>query len=274
MSDERRIGELTATDTLTSNAVFYAQEPMEANPEIADKYITKPKLIEQLGGVTFLPITVNTTLTAVTGKNYLVYNSAVTTKTVTFGGTTVNLFPGKSLNVYYSGTEWTLISNESELAGSGRTTETVKGNADTILAQNQTYVRAVQSSPTTITDSTQTKIIFNSEQSDVYGLYNSATGVYTALVSKNHTISATLETESVAWTIGNLLSLYLDINGAKRLIGFETQQATATYRGRLSATVTAFLFAGDEIYISGYIVRTGSASTASSGGGLCSLTIS
>jgi hypothetical protein len=53
MSDERRIADLTTATTLTDNALFYAQEPFEADPELADKKISKTALIDTLARTSF-----------------------------------------------------------------------------------------------------------------------------------------------------------------------------------------------------------------------------
>lgn len=70
MSDERRIADLTTATTLTNDALLYAQEPMEVDPEIADKKITvlyiSEKIATLLFGSTTPALTANTTVNLLT----------------------------------------------------------------------------------------------------------------------------------------------------------------------------------------------------------------
>ena len=110
-----------------------------------------------------------------------------------------------------------------DLAGSGRTTETVKGNSDrispleswkaTIDGFANTYTSASRNSVQEIADSTETIIIYDDEISDPGNNYNSSTGIYTIPSTGTYAIGGGSASDDVAWTVNKIWRLSLNVNG-------------------------------------------------------------
>jgi hypothetical protein len=197
MSDERRIGDLTTATTLTAGALFYAQEPMEADPEVADKKIPKSDLIVDLG------ITANADaiadLAGASRTTETVYQNAQDITDLAGAGRTTETVKDNADDIL-------------NLAGAGRTTETVKANADAlaaIAAYAGTYCRVSQDTAQTIANETDTTINFETIESNVGGHYNAATDVYTVPSTGLYLFTGGNVTASVAWAAAKFLSISL-----------------------------------------------------------------
>lgn len=132
------------------------------------------------------------------------------------------------------------------LAGTGRTTETVKDNADDIatnannISTNITDIErqeamggnamlATSNDGQTMTDGTYTDVVFEDEVYDDGSNYDHTTGIYTAPFAGIYVIAATVTSNNVQWTQGD--NIYLQVVGS-------TVGAYEIDRWKLNASVT------------------------------------
>lgn len=218
-------------------------------------------------------VAVNTTLTAVSGKNYLIHNSDSGSIVITYGSDTATLNSGDMANFFYDGSIWYKTidgADISNLAGTGRTTETVKNNADSIAANTDsiaantdrivaiegfanTFTHAVSTAGVSVPSATPTVMIFNKVINDIGSHYNTTTGVYTVGTGEGgiYAVSVACDLDSGAWAINNSYRFFVYVNGTQQAqIGVVTVQLAETFILRNHASCSGLQFAdGDQVTI-------------------------
>jgi hypothetical protein len=149
-----------------------------------------------------------------------------------------------------------LTSAMAFLAGTGRTTETVKGNSDRLGVFEGfagTYLQARKNDAQNISTTTNTEILFNLEV-DEGDKYNPATGRYTVPSTGIYLIIASLNLAAGEWDgVNDTAVLYLGIGGtATAKIASDTVQATASFGPRINGSVFTQLTSGNEISVIAY----------------------
>ena len=103
-------------------------------------------------------------------------------------------------------------------------------------------------SATTALSAVLATLVFPTVDFDTHGAFDSTTGIFTAPVAGYYQTSCTIATNSVAWTLGNLISLNVTQNGTGTTV-YSTQKRLGTYSAseNFTASTVLYLEAGETL---------------------------
>lgn len=136
-----------------------------------------------LANTQYTELSVDTTLTAIEGKQYIIKNTGASNITLTYGSDTAIVCPGCTATFIYVGSDWIYTVN---ITGSFTETEALNVTTDTTLTAvegKQYYIKNTDTSTHTITYGTDTTTL----QQDYTGIfyYVNSAWVYIGAFDKN-----------------------------------------------------------------------------------------
>jgi microcystin-dependent protein len=120
-------------------------------------------------------------------------------------------------------------------------------------ADTRVVAARYNSTSTTITNSSTT-LLYTTKEFDTHGAYNTSTGGYTVPVAGVYKVSASIWTSSVAWTVGQDVSITLTKGGVDTILSRPIAPA-ATIIMTASGSTLVNCVAGDVLTISSLTVR-------------------
>ena len=109
---------------------------------------------------------------------------------------------------------------------------------------------AINSSTTSLTASTDTKVVFTTKEYDTHGAINGSLDTFTAPVAGYYRVTSSIIGPSVAQTLTNKFDILLYKNGSSaKIISLNRGQATATYRMTANGSTEIKCVAGDTLQI-------------------------
>lgn len=115
------------------------------------------------------------------------------------------------------------------------------------VAQAENVVQVNRSTAQSFTSGVAAIMIYTTEIKDVYGEYDTSTGIFTAKRAGDYLITSSILTENVAWTAGNYSVIYIQKNGNNACVQFQKVQAAITTNLPNVATCTITLAVGDTL---------------------------
>ena len=152
-------------------------------------------------------------LAYVNGSNYRSLNDFQTNSIMSFAGE-LDLTKGQALTFRHPDSASASITNSTPyhwLRISKCASGSQKFETATVAA------RYTSNSGTNTLDGTQRPVVYEDLEVDKTGSYNSSTGVYTIPVGGYYCFVATVRSGSVAWSIGDALTLSLDVDGTNEV---------------------------------------------------------
>jgi len=165
--------------------------------------------------------------------------------------------------------DWNLINQDQDKdilvkindGGTERTAIKVHGTEGSVSFPRQSYVRATSSSGQSISANSTTRIVFETEVTDVLGEYDPTTGVFTAKEAGLYQVSAIVVFNSVAWTAVRTIQL-LNRDGSR--MSYYILPAAMTGQLSISGSNLVSLAAGGSIDVNVNHNRSGGAVTMTS----------
>jgi len=127
------------------------------------------------------------------------------------------------------------------------------------VAQAEAIVKASRSTTQSINNATKTTVIYNIESMDVYGEYESSTGVFTAKRSGKYLVQGILTYDLYSWAAGNIAMISVQKNGTDIVESYYTIDSNASSRRSNQINQMVELNVGETLNIATYQTR-GSAS--------------
>lgn len=119
-----------------------------------------------------------------------------------------------------------------------------------IAASETVKIRATTSAGQSIANAATPTIIFGTKTYDSHGTFNSSTGIFTAPVSGNYSVNASVRYESSSFSATNFVTVQLFKNGVfYSALGLKTIDATVTSSQQVNGFDEIELIAGDTIDI-------------------------
>jgi hypothetical protein len=160
---------------------------------------------------------------------------------------------GDYIEGYLFGAGNNSVSTLTLNAGGGLTFMTIErssGHAQ-IAASETVSVRASRGTTQSITNgSSETTVIFTTEDQDTHGAYDNTTGIFTAPMSGTYQISGSFLFDTASWTSGNLNRIYVfkgSVNQAQTAINCPS--TASYYPGTNTITTKIRLLSGETLTI-------------------------